>query len=46
MNTEIARRLETALRNVKNDVSRQLIKTATSSRSKLVRHARMQAPVV
>ncbi|MFM7733203.1 MAG: response regulator [Cyanobium sp.] len=39
MNKEIARRLETSIRNVEKYVSRLFIKTGTSSRTELVRYA-------
>ncbi len=39
MNKEIARRLETSIRNVEKYVSRLFIKTSTSSRTELVRYA-------
>ncbi|MEB3330868.1 MAG: LuxR C-terminal-related transcriptional regulator, partial [Synechococcaceae cyanobacterium] len=39
MNKEIARRLETAIRNVEKYVSRLFIKTGTASRTELVRYA-------
>jgi DNA-binding NarL/FixJ family response regulator len=39
MNKEIARRLETSIRNVEKYVSRLFIKTGTSSRTELVRFA-------
>jgi DNA-binding NarL/FixJ family response regulator len=39
MNTEIARRLETSIRNVEKYVSRLFIKTGTASRTELVRFA-------
>lgn len=39
MNKEIARQLETSIRNVEKYVSRLFIKTGTSSRTELVRHA-------
>ena len=39
MNKEIARRLETSIRNVEKYVSRLFIKTGTSSRPELVRYA-------
>ncbi|BBL86095.1 two component transcriptional regulator, LuxR family protein (chromatophore) [Paulinella micropora] len=39
MNKEIARRLETSIRNVEKYVSRLFVKTATSSRTELVRYA-------
>jgi len=39
MNKEIARKLETSIRNVEKYVSRLFIKTATSSRTELVRYA-------
>jgi DNA-binding NarL/FixJ family response regulator len=39
MNKEIARRLETSIRNVEKYVSRLFIKTGTASRTELVRYA-------
>ena len=39
MNKEIARKLETSIRNVEKYVSRLFIKTCTSSRTELVRYA-------
>ena len=39
MNKEIARKLETSIRNVEKYVSRLFIKTTTSSRTELVRYA-------
>ena len=39
MNKEIARQLETSIRNVEKYVSRLFIKTETSSRTELVRYA-------
>ena len=39
MNKEIARKLETSIRNVEKYVSRLFIKTSTSSRTELVRYA-------
>ena len=39
MNKEIARKLETSIRNVEKYVSRLFIKTGTSSRTELVRYA-------
>ena len=39
MNKEIARKLETSIRNVEKYVSRLFIKTNTSSRTELVRYA-------
>ena len=39
MNKEIARQLETSIRNVEKYVSRLFIKTGTSSRTELVRYA-------
>ncbi|MFN9871644.1 MAG: response regulator transcription factor [Cyanobacteriota bacterium] len=39
MNKEIARRLETSIRNVEKYVSRLFIKTGTSSRTELVRYS-------
>jgi DNA-binding NarL/FixJ family response regulator len=39
MNKEIARRLETSIRNVEKYVSRLFIKTGTTSRTELVRYA-------
>ncbi len=39
MNKEIARQLETSIRNVEKYVSRLFIKTSTSSRTELVRYA-------
>ncbi|MFN9628943.1 MAG: response regulator transcription factor [Cyanobacteriota bacterium] len=39
MNKEIARQLDTSIRNVEKYVSRLFIKTGTSSRTELVRHA-------
>jgi len=39
MNKEIARQLETSIRNVEKYVSRLFIKTGTSSRTELVRFA-------
>ena len=39
MNKEIARQLETSIRNVEKNVSRLFIKTGTSSRTELVRYA-------
>jgi len=39
MNKEIARRLETSIRNVEKYVSRLFAKTGTSSRTELVRYA-------
>jgi len=39
MNKEIARRLETSIRNVEKFVSRLFIKTGTASRTELVRYA-------
>lgn len=39
MNKEIARRLETSIRNVEKYVSRLFTKTGTSSRTELVRYA-------
>jgi DNA-binding NarL/FixJ family response regulator len=39
MNKEIARRLETSIRNVEKYVSRLFIKTGTASRTELVRFA-------
>nr|YP_002048982.1 two component transcriptional regulator, LuxR family protein [Paulinella chromatophora]ACB42772.1 two component transcriptional regulator, LuxR family protein [Paulinella chromatophora] len=39
MNKEIARRLETSIRNVEKYVSRLFVKTTTSSRTELVRYA-------
>ena len=39
MNKEIARRLETSIRNVEKYVSRLFTKTGTASRTELVRYA-------
>jgi DNA-binding NarL/FixJ family response regulator len=39
MNKEIARRLETSVRNVEKYVSRLFVKTGTNSRTELVRYA-------
>jgi DNA-binding NarL/FixJ family response regulator len=39
MNKEIARRLETSVRNVEKYVSRLFVKTGTNSRTELVRFA-------
>lgn len=39
MNKEIARRLETSVRNVEKYVSRLFSKTGTNSRTELVRYA-------
>ena len=39
MNKEIARQLETSIRNVEKYVSRLFIKTGTSSRTELVSYA-------
>jgi DNA-binding NarL/FixJ family response regulator len=39
MNKEIARRLETSVRNVEKYVSRLFVKTNTNSRTELVRYA-------
>jgi DNA-binding NarL/FixJ family response regulator len=46
MNKEIARRLETSIRNVEKYVSRLFIKTGTASRTELVRYALEHALVV
>ena len=45
MNKEIARRLETSIRNVEKYVSRLFIKTGTASRTELVRYALEHAMV-
>jgi DNA-binding NarL/FixJ family response regulator len=45
MNKEIARRLETSIRNVEKYVSRLFAKTGTSSRTELVRYALEQGLV-